>query len=108
MLNGPLSQIEKAAGGPGKIPKLIGKNYIYVSRDEMEYNDIAFHSRSPEFNRVALTRQEILAVSICWKAKTVRDDLSHLRCPNVEDVAELISNVDALFPEIPLFHPPTK
>lgn len=96
ILDGPLTHVERAAGGPGKIAKKIGSNNTLVGRDDLEYNDLTYQSRTPEFNIDALTPEESLAVSICFAAKRVRDDISHLRKPDTAQINDLITSMDAL------------
>lgn len=96
MLDRPLTQIDR--GGVKKIEKRYGTSTISVSRDELEYNDLVFQSYQPKFNQINHLLEEVKAITICVLAKKVRDDLSHLRRPDMEEVAALISNMDELFP----------
>lgn len=96
MLDRPLTQIDR--GGSKKIEKRSGTSTISVTRGELEYNDLVFQSYQPKFNQINHTLDETKAITICQLAKTVRDDLSHLRRPDMEEVAALISNMDELFP----------
>ena len=98
MLSKPLDEVERAAGSTGKISKKIGMNSTLVSRDVLEYNDLAFQARTDEFKRTKLTLAEQTAVAICFSAKRVRDDISHLRKPDVKEIDFLIASMDALVP----------
>lgn len=98
ILDRPIKAVERAAGGAGKIEKKVGSQIVQVTRDELEYNDIVFQSRQSEFNRINLTLNELGAIGICCLAKTIRDELSHLRPPRAHDLASLISNMDRLIP----------
>lgn len=99
LLDGPLTQVEHAAGGKDRIQKRRGTTQISVTRTELEYNDIAHQSYGQAFNSIALTNKETSAISICRIAKNVRDDLSHLRPPKVADIGDLISGMDVLVPD---------
>ena len=89
-------QVEWAAGGHDKIQKKIGSEIIRVDRYGLEYGDVVFQSRSLAFNTIPTLEPERMAVSICSMAKDVRDDISHLRPPNTEQVMALITTMDSL------------
>lgn len=92
LLDRPLSILEQQHGGPGKIRKKIGEQETRVAREELEYNDLTYF-----FGRFPLTSQkEVDAVSICRRAKSVRDNLAHLRKPGVADIRQLITEMDNL------------
>ena len=97
MLDRPLKVLEKASGH-GTIAKRIGSRTIYVPRHELEYNDLVFYAMQPEFQSINLTMPELKAIEACSAAKAVRDELSHLRPPRVEDISNLVSQMDYLFP----------
>lgn len=96
LLDVPLTRLEQAAGGKDKILKRRGTEQISITRAELEYNDIAYQSYGQAFNSTLLTAKEASAISICRIAKNVRDDLSHLRPPKVQDLINLISSMDVL------------
>ena len=96
VLKKPIDRIEAKSGEKNKIQKKLGDKYVLVSRDELEFNDLVFRSYGEEFRETGLTDKEKLAVNICHMAKKVRDDLSHLRKPDVEYVKSLISSMDQL------------
>ena len=98
VLKKPIDRIETKSGEKNKIEKKLGDKYVLVSRDELEFNDLVFRSYGEQFRESSLTDKEMLAVNICRMAKKVRDDLSHLRKPDVECVANLISSMDQLLP----------
>jgi len=96
ILKRPIDEIEATSGVKNKIEKKLGDRYVHVSRDELEYNDLVYRSYGEEFRELHLTSTENAAVSICHKAKKVRDDLSHLRRPDVEYIKNLIFEMDQL------------
>lgn len=99
VLKRPIDLIEANSGVKNKIEKKLGDNrYIHVYRDELEFNDLVFRSNGQEFRQASLTEKESAAVNICHMAKKVRDDLSHLRKPDLECVQNLIFSMDQLFP----------
>ena len=98
ILDRPLQRIESAAGGHDKIQKKMGQQMVNVTRDELEYNDIFYQSHRYEFNDIPFSQLEHNAVGICRLAKAVRDDLSHLRPPSVDNLTNLISSMDLLIP----------
>jgi len=98
VLKKPIDRMEAKSGEKNKIQKKLGDKYVLVSRDELEFNDLVFRSYGEEFRESSLTDKEKLAVDICRMAKKVRDDLSHLRKPDVEYVKNLIYSMDQLLP----------
>ena len=65
----------------------------------MEYNDIVFYATQPEFNSINFTMSEVKAIEASIAVKTVRDELSHIRPPHVDDIKNLITRMNLLFPE---------
>jgi len=98
VLKKPIDRIEAKSGDKNKIQKKLGDKYVLVYRDELEFNDLVFRSFGEEFRESGLTEKERTAVNICRMAKKVRDDLSHLRKPDVEQVKNLIFAMDQIFP----------
>jgi hypothetical protein len=98
VLKKPIDRIEANSGEKNKIQKKIGDKYMMVSRDELEFNDLVFRSYGDDFRGSGLSEKERAAVSICHMAKKVRDDLSHLRKPDLDCVNNLISSMDQLLP----------
>lgn len=98
VLKKSIDRIEAKSGEKNKIQKKLGDKSVLVSRDELEFNDLVFRSFGEEFRESGLTEKERAAVNICRMAKKVRDDLSHLRKPDVEHVENLIFAMDQLFP----------
>ncbi|MFZ4539699.1 hypothetical protein [Propionivibrio sp.] len=94
ILDTPLCRVEKAHGGTGKITKKKGDRMVGVPREELEYNDLAYFASTKEFS--GLSNQEFAAVSVCKKAKFVRDDLAHLRRPPATSIESLIADMDRL------------
>lgn len=89
-------QITKLASlNSGKIAKPIGKDrFVYLDPAELEFNNIVGMS----YNSVltATTPRELEALNVCKMAKTVRDDIAHLRMPDPNDVSKLIVEMDRL------------
>lgn len=75
----------------GKIQKKIGENYIEVTREELEYNDLAFLTRD-QFT--TLTPDEAVLVDICRTTKYVRDKIAHIKKPDTTDVEAMISKME--------------
>jgi len=94
LLDAPLRRVEKAHGDTGKISKKTGDRWTDVPREELEYNDLTYFARSTEFS--GLSTLEAAAVSVCRKAKAVRDDLAHLRRPPASSIESLIADMDRL------------
>jgi len=99
-LKRPIDRIEDDSGRRDNITKMMGKLEVQVTRDELEYNDIVYRSYTPAFTGIEWTPKEAAAVTICRIAKKVRDDLSHLRCPQVEEVLNLVTTMDQLLPKV--------
>lgn len=95
ILRAPLIALENHHGGPGKIPKKMGTQTIEVCREDLEYSDM-YYAFKTKFG--INTSREQAAVDICKKATFVRHDLAHLRRPNPDDLALLISEMDTLVP----------
>lgn len=93
ILEAPLSLLEKSHGGTGKIVKKIGEKAIEVTREELEYNDLAFFFKNSPWITTDAQRN---AVSVCRRAKFVRDDLAHLRQPSLASIDALIAEMDRL------------
>lgn len=93
ILDKPLTALEQLHGGPGKIPKKLGDKIIHVAREDLEINDLAHFFKS---GFGINTSQEQDAVSACKTAKRVRDELAHLRRPQVADIMAMISAIDSL------------
>ncbi|KXB29296.1 hypothetical protein AT959_15090 [Dechloromonas denitrificans] len=98
MLTNPISDLERAHGDNGYIMKKLGNRTVQVTREELEYNDLAFFFKQ---GFGITTSMEQAAVSVCRKAKIVRDELAHLRPPKPSDIVALVSDMDALMSATP-------
>jgi len=78
----------------GKIPRPQGDRTIYSDPEELEYNNIV----GMYFKGIleARTQPQRDAIAICKTAKSVRDDIAHLRMPNSEDIMGLVRKMDQL------------
>jgi hypothetical protein len=68
----------------------------YILPDELEFNNIVGMAYGSGLN--AQNPRELLALNVCKCAKSVRDEISHLRAPEPQKVIQLIQEMDALFP----------
>lgn len=77
------------------IKKKFGEREKLVHIDEIEYNDIVFLSFSNSaLDPARLSARQKEAVRVCKTAKTVRDDIAHLRAPHPNYVMDLINAMD--------------
>ncbi|WP_446900808.1 hypothetical protein [Burkholderia sp. YIM B11467] len=90
------AQLEReAAQSNGKIVRQIDENRsIKRDPDELEYNNIVGLCRVGKL--VAVTADELGAERVCRLAKSVRDEIAHLRMPDPSLVGELIREMDCL------------
>jgi hypothetical protein len=71
-----------------------GARDIEVDRETLEYNDVvALHRYKGMFG--ATTRAESEALSICRLAKWVRDEIAHMRSPQLTKVMDLVHGMDS-------------
>jgi len=80
-----------AASNGGKIPNT--QNGRALEPETLEFNNIVGMVYCG--NLTENTLEQKAAVKICKKVKRVRDDIAHLRMPNVNDVLDLISSMDS-------------
>jgi len=66
----------------------------YVQPDELEYNNIVGMAYASGL--VPQNQREAQALNVCKCAKSVRDDISHLRAPDPQKVIQLIQEMDSL------------
>jgi len=84
-----------SANSDQMIKKKFGERERNVHIDEIEYNDIVFLSfTATAFDPGRLSSKQIETIRICKLAKSVRDDIAHLRAPNPSSVMELVSEMD--------------
>lgn len=75
--------------------------FIDVSIDELEFNDIVAMSRRQSDDPFkALDERAERAITCCFKIKRVRDALAHLRRPNAADIREMVLLTDELLQQI--------
>jgi hypothetical protein len=78
------------------IIKKFGERERAVHIDEIEYNDIVFLSyNNAAFDSGRLSAKQQEAIQICKLAKSVRDDIAHLRAPNSPSVIDLVAKMDS-------------
>lgn len=71
--------------------------YIDVSIDELEFNDVVAMSRRQSSDPFkALDERADRAIACCFKVKRVRDALAHLRPPVAADIREMVLLMDEL------------
>lgn len=86
-----------AANHGGKFPRPRSDGgTTYMGNEELEFNNIVGMVRNRSLNPV--TAREEHAFKICKLAKTVRDDLAHLRMPNPQILSQLVAEMDSAFP----------
>lgn len=78
----------------GKFDKLVGKNTVVVSLEELEYNDLCHQATRVRQQGLIMSARQENAFRLCYKAKTVRDDLAHCRKPSVEALQDLVGLMD--------------
>lgn len=79
-----------ASNNNGKIPN--ERSGYDLDPDAIEFNNIVGMVRGNELK--IETREQEAVLKICRKVKVVRDEIAHLRMPNVNDVLDLISAMD--------------
>lgn len=90
------SHIEQRIEADGTIAVPRGNGRVaYVQPDELEFNNIVGMVYA---GLVTKNQRESQAVSVCKCAKSVRDDISHLRAPDLQKIIQLIQEMDSLLP----------
>jgi hypothetical protein len=82
-------------GGKLVRPTLTGKRVETTSIDDVEYNQIPGLIYHEQF-RVPADPKANQAVEICYAAKTVRDELAHMRAPRPEAILKMTTSMDRL------------
>jgi len=93
VLRGPLEEHLRPTGGKATRITRSGSR-IETHIDDLEYNQIPGLVFNEGF-RVTEPRQK-LAVELCFAAKRVRDDMAHLRPPEVRAILELVDLMNRL------------
>jgi hypothetical protein len=88
--------IQQRTEPDGTIAVPRGSRVAYILPDELEFNNIVGMAYGSGLN--AQNSREMLALNVCKCAKSVRDEISHLRAPEPQKVIQLIQEMDVLFP----------
>lgn len=90
------SHIEQRLEADGTIAVPRGNGRVaYVQPDELEFNNIVGMAYA---GLVTKSQRESQAVNVCKCAKSVRDEISHLRAPDSQRIIQLIQEMDSLLP----------
>lgn len=83
-----------------QIPVPIGKDkcgmdkFRYIEPGDVEFNNIVGLYYSQQIKVVSIDEKK--ALKICQSAKPVRDNIAHMRAPNIQDLINLIQDMDTL------------
>jgi hypothetical protein len=90
----------EAAFNNGKIANPAdGRRVRYLDPGELEYNNIVGMCKAGTI--VPATTQESCAEYVCRLAKAVRDEIAHMRMPELNDIVRLIREMDRLLIPMP-------
>ncbi|MCG7967073.1 MAG: hypothetical protein JAY63_10775 [Candidatus Thiodiazotropha taylori] len=89
-----LSQLKQIAGSEGKIIIPIGnKGTREIDPVEIEYNNLVWFWYKQQLR--STDSVQLHAINICKVAKSVRDDIAHLRPPDPQNLTDLIHEMDS-------------
>ena len=79
----------------GKFKKQIGiDDYEQVDIRDLEYNDLLYQKKGVRALNIKLTRRQVQAFDICFKARIVRNDIAHTRRPNLPSIKDLVLSLE--------------
>lgn len=94
VLKKPLDAVQAAHGG--RMPRPGPRNTtIYVDRSETDYNSVVGLANHGAL-AVPGDQASQQALAVCRLAKDVRDDIAHLRAPQLQRILALVTSMDAL------------